>query len=313
MNIIQEIHFWRQKHQAVILAHNYQIPEIQDLADFVGDSLELSQRAADTKAKVIIFCGVHFMAETAAVLSPNKKVLIPDPRAGCSLANSITVAELRRWKKQYPKAIVVTYVNTSAAIKAESDYCCTSTNAVKIVNAIPKNRQILFVPDIFLGDYVAKVTGRKNIIVYPGQCHVHAQVKPVDILNKLKEYPRAEFLIHPECGCVSNCLSYVASGDLPVEKTHILSTGGMIKYCQTSPTKQFIIATETGIIHRLQKDNPKKEFIPVRDGMICQYMKMITLEKLLNSLKNLQYQVKVPKNFAKKAKIPIQRMLELSK
>lgn len=313
MNIIQEINLWRRKRHALILAHNYQIPEIQDLADFVGDSLELSQQAASTQAKIIFFCGVHFMAETAAILSPDKTVLIPDLNAGCSLANSITAKELRRWKKRYPKAIVISYVNTSAKVKAESDYCCTSTNAVKIVNSLPKNRQILFTPDFFLGDYVAKMTGRKNIIVYTGECHVHAQVKPEDILNKLKDYPQAEFLIHPECGCVSNCLSYVASGNLPAEKTHILSTGGMIKYCRTALAKQFVVATETGIIHRLQKDNPEKEFIPVRDGMICQYMKMITLEKLLNSLKNLEYEVKVPKKIAQKARIPIQKMLELSK
>lgn len=313
MNIIQEINHWRKNRHALILAHNYQIPEIQDLADFVGDSLELSQKAAETKSKLIVFCGVHFMAETAAILSPNKTVLIPDLNAGCSLANSITVAELRRWKKKYPDTSVVSYVNSSAAIKAESDFCCTSTNAVKIVNSIPKDKSILFVPDMFLGDYVAKVTQRNNLIIYTGECHVHAQVRPIDILNKLKEYPQAEFLIHPECGCVSNCLSYVASGDLPAVKTHILSTGGMIKYCRTSFAKQFIIATETGIIHRLQKDNPEKEFIPVRDGMICQYMKLITLEKLLNSLKSLEFEVKVPKKIAQKARIPIQRMLELSK
>lgn len=313
MDIIQEINYWRKKHKAVILAHNYQVPEIQDLADFVGDSLELSQKAAETKNKLIVFCGVHFMAETAAILAPDKKILIPDLHAGCSLADSITAAELRRWKKHYPKAIVVSYVNTSAEIKAESDYCCTSTNAVKIVNSIPKNKQILFVPDMFLGDYVVKTTGRDNIIVYTGECHVHAQVRPVDILNKLKQYPQAEFLIHPECGCVSNCLSYVASGDLPAAKTHILSTGGMIKYCRTSSAKQFVVATEIGIIHRLQKDNPDKKFISVRDDMICQYMKLITLEKLLNSLENLEFMVKVPKKIAGKARVPIQRMLELSK
>ncbi len=310
--LIKEINFWRQKRQAIILAHNYQVPEIQDLADFVGDSLELSQKAAETENRLIVFCGVHFMAETAAILSPNKTVLIPDPNAGCSLANSITVAELRRWKKKYPNALVVLYVNSSAAIKAESDFCCTSTNAVKIVNSIPKDKPILFVPDMFLGDYVAKMTGRDNIIVYTGECHVHARVRPVDILNKLKEYPQAEFLIHPECGCVSNCLSYVASGDLPAEKTHIFSTGNMIKYCRTATAKQFVVATETGIIHRLQKDSPGKKFIPVRDGMICQYMKMITLEKVLHSLKNLEFEVKVPQKIAEKARIPIQRMLELS-
>lgn len=313
MKLIKEINLWRRKHHVLILAHNYQIPEIQDLADFVGDSLELSQQAASTQSKLIIFCGVHFMAETAAILSPDKTVLIPDPNAGCSLANSITAKELRRWKKRYPRAIVVSYVNTSAEVKAESDYCCTSTNAVKIVNSLPKNRQILFTPDIFLGDYVAKVTGRKNIIVYPGECHVHAKVKPIDILNKLKTYPKADFLIHPECGCVTNCMHYVASGDLSASKTHILSTGGMMKYCRTCKNNQFVVATESGILHRLQKDSPKKSFILVRPDMICQFMKLITLEKLLNSLKNLEYEVKVPEDIAQKARIPIQRMLELSK
>lgn len=312
MDIVQEINYWREKRQAVILAHNYQIPQIQDVADFVGDSLELSQKAAATKAKVIVFCGVHFMAETAAILSPNKTVLIPDLQAGCSLAASITARDLRQWKRRYPKAIVVTYVNTSAAVKAESDYCCTSTNAVKIVNSLPKNRQVLFTPDIFLGDYVARVTGRKNMIVYPGQCHVHAQVRPIDIINKLKEYPEAELLIHPECGCVTSCMQYLASGDLPQDKTHILSTGGMIKYSLKSKSKQFIIATETGIIHRLKKENPHKDFIPVNPAMVCQYMKMITPEKLLHSLKNLEFAVKVPQEIARKARIPIQRMLELS-
>lgn len=312
MDLIKEINYWRDKHQAVILAHNYQVPEIQDIADFVGDSLELSQKAAATDAKVIVFCGVHFMAESAAILSPDKKVLIPDLQAGCSLADSIDVNELRRWKKKYPQAAVVTYVNTSAAIKAESDYCCTSTNVVKIVNSLPKNKQILFVPDMFLGDYVAKTTGRDNIIIYTGECHVHARVRPQDILNKLKEHPQAEFLIHPECGCVSNCLSFVASGDLPATKVHIFSTGNMIKYCRESKTKKFVIATETGIIHRLQKDSPTKKFIPIRDDMVCRFMKMITLEKVLNSLKNLQHEVKVPESIAKKARIPIQRMLELS-
>jgi len=312
MDIVQEINYWRQKRQAVILAHNYQIPEIQDLADFVGDSLELSQKAAETKAKVIVFCGVHFMAESAALLSPDKTVLIPNLQAGCSLADSVNVAELRRWKKKYTKALVVTYVNTSAAVKAESDYCCTSTNAVKIVNSLPKNKPILFVPDMFLGDYVAKTTGRDNLIIYTGECHVHARVRPADILDKLKQYPQAEFLIHPECGCVSNCLSYVASGDLPAVKVHIFSTGNMIKYCRESTAKEFVIATETGIVHRLQKDSPGKKFIPVRDDMVCRFMKMITLEKLLNSLKNLEYEVNVPEPIAKKARLPIQRMLALS-
>lgn len=307
-----EILHWKKKRGAIILAHNYQIPPIQDIADFVGDSLELAQIAAKTRAKIIVFCGVHFMAESAAIFSPDKKVLIPDPDAGCSLAASITAHELRIWKKKYPEAVVVTYVNTSAEVKAESDYCCTSTNAVKIVNSIPPDKQILFVPDMFLGDYVAKTTGRKNIIVYPGQCHIHARVKPADITRNLKEHPKAEFLIHPECGCVSECMHYVANKEIPTSNTHILSTGGMMKYAKSSNSKEFVVATETGILYRLGKENPRKIFIPLREDMVCEFMKMITLPKLLNSLKNLEYEVKVPREIAKRARVSIERMLSLS-
>ena len=313
--LISQINLWRKKREAVILAHNYQIPAIQDLADFVGDSLELSQQAAKTDAQLIIFCGVHFMAESAAIFSPEKTVLIPDPQAGCSLAASIDAKELRKWKKRYPDAVVVTYVNTSAEVKAESDYCCTSTNAVKIVNSIPLEKPVLFVPDMFLGDFVAKTTGRRNMIIYPGECHVHAKVRVTDIVQKLDKHPQAEFLIHPECGCVTNCMHYVASGDIPIplwrDKTHILSTGGMIKHAKNSPIGEFVVATEEGILYRLGKENPKKSFLPVRDDMVCQFMKMITLEKLLHSLKNLVYEVKVPKDIAKKARVPIERMLRL--
>ncbi len=293
------------------MAHNYQIPQIQDIADFVGDSLALSQKAAQTDAKLIVFCGVHFMAESAAIFSPEKTVLIPDPEAGCSLASSIDVEELRKWKAKYPDAVVVSYVNTTAEVKAESDYCCTSTNAVDIVNAIPKNRQILFVPDMFLGDFVARKTGRE-IIIYPGECHVHARVRLQDVQQKLHEHPNADFLIHPECGCVSNCMHYAAVGDMPASKTHILSTGGMLKHAKESPKKEFVVATETGIIHQLKKQNGKKTFIPLREDMVCEFMKMITLPKLRDALKYLQYEVKVPPHIAKKAKVPIERMLAIS-
>lgn len=310
--LIKDVLYWKKKRNALIIAHNYQIPPIQDIADFVGDSLELSYKAAQTKAKIIVFCGVHFMAESASILSPAKTVLIPDLNAGCSLAASIDAAELRKWKKRYPDAVVVSYVNTSAEVKAESDYCCTSTNAVKIVNSIPRNRQIIFVPDMFLGDYVAKTTGRKNMIIYPGECHVHARVRPSDITDKMDQHPAAEFLIHPECGCVSSCMHYLASGDIPAKKTRILSTGGMIKHAKNSPGKEFVVATETGILYRLKKENPKKSFIALRDDMVCQFMKMITLPKLLNCLKNLEFEVKVPKEIAERARIPIERMLQLS-
>lgn len=310
--LIEEIKKWKKKRGALIIAHNYQIPGIQDVADFVGDSLELSQKAALAPEKVIVFCGVHFMAESAAIFSPRKTVLIPDLGAGCSLAASIDAEELRKWKRKYPKALVVSYVNTTAEVKAESDYCCTSTNAIQVVNSIPKDREIIFTPDLFLGDYVARMTGRK-IYVYPGECHVHARVRPKDIFAKLGKYPGAEFLIHPECGCVSECMHYVAVGEIPEKTTHILSTGGMMNYAKTAKAKQFVVATETGILYRLKKENPSKEFIALREDMVCEYMKMITLDKLLNSLKNLEFVVKVPKEIADKARIPIERMLEISK
>lgn len=310
--IITQIQHWKQKRNALIIAHNYQIPTIQDIADFVGDSLELSQKAASTDAKIIVFCGVHFMAESASIFSPHKLVLIPDLEAGCSLAASIDAKELRKWKKRHPEAVVVSYVNTSAEVKAESDICCTSTNAVKIVNSIAADKQILFVPDMFLGDFVAKTTGRKNMVVYPGECHVHARVRPQDVTEKMAAYPDAEFLIHPECGCVSTCMHYVARGEIPTQKTHILSTGGMMKHAKTSSADKFVVATETGILYRLHKENPSKKFIPLRDDMVCQFMKMITLPKLLNSLKNLEFEVKVNKEIADRARLPIERMLKLS-
>ena len=310
--IIKEIGSWKKKRKALILAHNYQIPAIQDLADFVGDSLELSKIAADSPKKIIVFCGVHFMAESAAIFSPEKTILIPDLNAGCSLATSIDVSDLRRYKAKNPDAVVVTYVNTSAEIKAESDYCCTSSNAVAVVNSIPKDKKILFIPDKYLGSYVEQKTGRK-LIIYPGECHVHAKVKPQDILEKMKKNPKADFLVHPECSCVTNCMNYAAQGAIPADKTHIFSTGGMLKYVKKSKKSEFIIATETGIIHQLKKQNPDKSFAPLRDDMVCRYMKLITLPKLLSSLVNLEYEVKVPKKIAEKARIPIKRMLAISK
>lgn len=310
--LIREIQILKKERNAVILAHNYQIPVIQDVADFVGDSLELSQKAAETHAEIIVFCGVHFMAESAAIFSPHKKVLIPDPKAGCSLASSIDAKTLQEWKKRYPNAVVVCYVNTTAEVKAESDYAVTSANAVQIVNSIPRDKKILFVPDMFLASFVAKKTGRP-IIAYPGECHVHAKVTPEDILKKMQEHPQAEVLIHPECGCVSSCMHYMANGQLPADKTQILSTGGMKRYAKESGAKEFVVATETGMLYPLQKTNLKKKFIPLRKDMVCKYMKMITLPKVYNSLKNLEFEVKVPEEIAKKARIPIERMLEISK
>lgn len=309
--LIKEIFFWKKRRDALILAHNYQIPQIQDLADVVGDSLKLAKTAAQSPKKLIVFCGVHFMAESAAIYSPEKTILIPDLRAGCSLAASLDAEELLKWKAKYPDAVVVAYVNTSAAVKALSDYSCTSTNAVDVVNSIPKGKRILFVPDMFLGAYVAKHTGRE-IIIYPGECHVHARVRPKDILSKMEENKDADFLIHPECGCVSECMHYVAAGDIPASKTHILSTGGMLKHASQSAKNSFVVATETGIIHQLKKQNPQKDFIPLREDMVCEFMKMITLPKLLDSLKNLKYRVEVPEEIAAPARLSIDRMMQIS-
>ncbi len=228
------------------------------------------------------------------------------------MAASIDADELRKWKRRYPKALVVSYVNTTAEVKAESDYCVTSTNAVQVVQSIPQDREIIFLPDMFLGDYVARKTGRKNFYVYPGECHVHARVKAQDIIKKLGRHPTADFLIHPECGCVSDCMHYVATKAVPEEKTYILSTSGMLKHAKDSPKDKFVVATETGIIHQLKKQNPKKKFIPLRKDMVCEYMKMITTEKLLNSLKNLEYEVKVEKDIADRARLPIERMFAIS-
>ncbi len=310
--LIQKIHALKKKREAIILAHNYQIPAVQDVADFVGDSLELSQKAAATDAKIIVFCGVHFMAESAAIFSPEKKVLIPDLNAGCSLAASIDAQTLKDWKKRYPGAVVVCYINTTAEVKAQSDYCCTSSNAVQIVNSIPKNKRILFIPDMFLASYVSNKT-RREIIAYPGECHVHAKVTPKDISKKMKEHPKSQLLIHPECGCVSSCMHYIATGQLSSEKTQILSTSGMMRYAKESKANEFVVATETGMLYPLQKANPKKKFIPLRKDMVCEYMKMITLPKVYNSLKNLEFEVKVPKDIAQKARLPIERMLKISK
>src|ERR671917_479567 len=250
---------------AVILAHNYERAEVQDVADYVGDSLGLSREAARTDADVIVFCGVHFMAETAAVLSPKKTVLLPDLAAGCSLASTIDAEQLRQWKSEHPGAVVVSYVNTTAEVKAESDYCCTSGNAVEIVNSIPADREILFLPDMFLGAHVRRVTGRKNMHVWMGECHVHAGIDPEDIRLQRAAHPGAEFLIHPECGCATSVVEAVSAGDVDPTGVQILSTEGMIRRPGESNADTFIVATEVGILHRLRKSNPTKTFIPAND------------------------------------------------
>jgi len=300
-----EITDLKKKLNAIILAHNYQIPDVQDIADFVGDSLELSRKASETKADIIVFCGVMFMAETAKILNPNKKVLIPDPNAGCSLADSINLEQLREWKKKHPKAVVVSYINTSADVKTECDYCCTSSNALKVIQSIPEDKEILFLPDMYLGMWIKRKTNRKNIFIWPGECHVHAGFKYENLVKKMEEYPDAEVMLHPECGCTTQCL-YRSNGNLKV-----LSTSGMIRNAKESPYKKFIVVTETGILYPLKKANPDKEFIPADENAICKYMKMITLEKVYESLKNLKYEVVLSEEIIEKAYIPIKRMLEI--
>jgi quinolinate synthase len=308
--MIERIGRLKNEKDAVILAHNYQLPEIQDLADFVGDSLGLSQKAKSSEKSLIVFCGVHFMAETASILCPDKKVLIPDLEAGCSLSDSLQFDQLKEWKARYPEAVVVTYVNTSAAVKSLSDYCVTSSNAVKVVNSIPEDKIILFGPDMFLGAYVARVTGRKNMRLWAGECHVHAAIRPQDIETAKTLHPKARFLIHPECGCVTSCM--VDAYDRKEEDSIILSTEGMFREVEKNRGKEYVIATEKGIFHRLKKASPTSSFYPVSEEMECRYMKMITLEKVLNSLENEVYEVRVPEEIRKKAIVSIERMVCIS-
>jgi quinolinate synthase len=310
-----EVRALAEERNAVILAHNYQVPEVQDVADFVGDSLALSRQAADTGAEVIAFCGVHFMAETAAVLSPEKAVLLPDLKAGCSLADSITADQLRAWKAEHPGALVVMYVNTTAEVKAETDYCCTSSNAVQVVEHIwrehGEDTEILFGPDMWLGAYVERVTGRR-MQVWMGECHVHAGIRPADIERTREENPGAEFMIHPECGCSTQVMEFVASGDVEPEHTHMLSTGGMLSFARESEADTFIVATETGMLHPLEHENPEKTFLPANRTAVCRYMKMITLPKLRDALRDLRPVVTVDPEIAERARVPIERMVAIT-
>jgi len=302
----------KKEKDVVILAHNYQVPEVQDVADFVGDSLGLSRQAAKVKQKTILFCGVHFMAETAAIVSPDKRVLIPDLEAGCSLSDSINIDQLRKWKKEHLGAITVGYVNTTAEIKSELDYCCTSSNAVNVVNAIPKEKEILFLPDMFLGSYVSKMTGRKNMQIWAGECHVHAGITPADVEKKLAELKNAEFVIHPECSCTTPMMYDIAAGSYKNQQVQILSTEGMMNHVSKSNSQQFVVATETGILYRMKQQNPQKTFIPASENAECEYMKMITLDKVYRSLYDEKCEVKVPKKIADKASLAIERMLSIS-
>ena len=298
-----EVRSLAEQRGAVILAHNYQVPEVQDVADYVGDSLGLAREAASTNASTIVFCGVHFMAETAAILSPEKTVLLPDLDAGCSLAASITADQLRAWKADPPGAVVVAYVNTTAAVKAETDYCCTSGNAQQIIESIPADREILFLPDMYLGLWLERVTGRK-LRIWMGECHVHAGIRPADI-EALTDDPDTELLVHPECGCASQCMAF-GNG-----RTQILSTEKMVSFAKASEKKRFLVATETGILHRLHKEVPGKEFQAVSERAICRYMKMITLPKLRDSLRDGKHVVTVEPDTAARARGAIDRMIAI--
>ena len=309
--LADEIRELAEARNAVILAHNYERPEIQDVAHFVGDSLGLSREAASTSAEVIVFCGVHFMAETAAILSPDKTVLLPDLAAGCSLAATIDAAQLRIWKSEHPGAVVVSYVNTTAEVKAESDYCCTSGNAVDIVNSIPAEKEILFLPDMFLGAHVRRVSGRENIHVWMGECHVHAGIDPEHINLTRAAHPGAEFLIHPECGCATPVVEAVSAGAIDGRGVHILSTEGMIRRPSQATNDTFIVATEIGILHRLRRENPTKTFIAANEKAQCAYMKVTTLEKVRDALANMQYRITVPKDIADRARVAIERMVSI--
>lgn len=298
--------------RAVVLAHHYQRPEIQEIADVVADSLKLSQAAAKTDAEVIVFCGVHFMAETASILCPDRTVLLPDLRAGCSLAASVTADELGKWKEKLPGAAVVSYINTSAAVKAESDYCCTSANAAKVVAAIPPGQTILFLPDRFLAAVVARQTGRSNIVAYPGYCHVHRTIQPEQVVAMLDQHPDIELLLHPECGCVSSCMASAMDGTLPRDRTLFLSTEGMLRHIGESSATQFAVGTEVGILHQLSRKNPERTFHPINPNAVCAFMKTITLDRVIHSLETMTPEVRVPEAIARKAKLALQRMLTLA-
>ena len=310
-DLIAEIDELRRARRAAILAHNYQRPEIQDLADVVADSLQMARRATELDAPILVICGVHFMAETAAIANPDKRILIPDPTAGCSLAATVQAADVRAWRATHPDGVVVAYVNTAAAVKAEADYCCTSGNAVAVINALPPNVPVLFLPDVFLGNYLRKVTGRQ-LDVWLGECHVHAGLTRETLADARAEYPDAEFLVHPECGCVSSAMYYAETeGDVAAGRTHIVSTEQMMRRARVSPARRFVVATETGVLHRLRRENPGKEFVAARESAECRYMKQITLENLRDALRDLKYEVTVPPTVAARARRAIDRMLAI--
>jgi len=296
---------------AVVLAHNYQVPEIQDVADHVGDSLALSRIAAAADASTIVFCGVHFMAESAKLLAPTKRVLIPDAAAGCSLADSITAEQLRAWKAEHPGAVVVSYVNTTAAVKAETDICCTSSNAVEVVDSIPPEVEVLFCPDMFLGAHVKRMTGRENIHIWLGECHVHAGISPDNLVQAVHDNPEAELYVHPECGCSTSALWLSSTGELPAERTVITSTGGMLDAARTTTAAKVLVATEVGMLHQLRQANNHTVFEAVNPQASCRFMKMITPQKLITCLEQGRDEVDVDAEVAEKARGAVQRMIAI--
>jgi quinolinate synthase len=309
----EEVRRLARERDAVVLAHNYQEPAIQDVADHVGDSLALSRVAASTDASTIVFCGVHFMAETAKLLSPDKTVLIPTARAGCSLADTITADQVRAWKAEHPDAAVVAYANTSAAVKAEADICCTSSNAVEVVNSIPADQPILFLPDQFLGDHVRRQTGRDNIEVWMGECHVHAGISAADLRTQVAADPAAEVLVHPECGCASSAIWLAGVGDLPADRTHILSTAGMLNAARDMTAKTALVATEIGMLHQLRKVNQKTTFLPVNPKASCRFMKMITPDLLVRCLREGRDEIQLAPEVVERARRSVERMVAIGK
>ncbi|MEO8636453.1 MAG: quinolinate synthase NadA [Gemmatimonadales bacterium] len=307
----REIRALAAKRNAVILAHNYERPEVQDVADYVGDSLGLSRTAAATDADVIVFCGVHFMAETATILAPTKRVLLPDLRAGCSLAATITADDVRAWKHKFPGYIAVGYVNTTAEVKAELDYCCTSGNVLDVIDAIPTEQGILFCPDFFLGAHVRRMRPARQVEVWLGECHVHKDINPHTLERMREEHPAAEVLVHPECGCAGQLIYAMGQGDIPANGVHIASTERMVQLVKERPAQEFIVATETGIIHRMQHEAPNKTFFAADRGAVCAFMKTITLESTRDALKLDQFHITVPAEIAGRARRSLDRMVAL--
>ena len=311
-----EVRRLARERDAVVLAHNYQRPEIQDVADHTGDSLALSRIAAASDASTIVFCGVHFMAETAKILAPDKTVLIPDARAGCSLADSITADELRAWKSEHlrpgqPEPVVVSYVNTTAAVKAETDVCCTSSNAVEVVESVPADREVLFLPDQFLGAHVKRVTGRSNLHIWAGECHVHAGINGAELTAQAQADPEADLFVHPECGCATSALYLAGAGAVPADQVHILSTGGMLDAAKNTTKSSVLVATEVGMLHQLRRANPDVDFRAVNDRAACGYMKMITPGALTRALREGRDEVHVDTATAQRARGAVQRMIEI--